>query len=190
MNNSTDDKIIIIIAGKKGSGKDLVAKIMEGLLTEQYFRVNITHFADLLKEMSRDLLSNYDNTITNENFNDKKDDYNKFLGDTNRSFLQNLGTVVRNYLGDDVWANAVNIKENHINIIADARYKNEIDCIKYKYPDHKVITIRLYRNVADTIKSTHHSEDIDFLCDISLPNNDTKDELYKNIKFILNHNIL
>lgn len=46
--------IILCIAGRAGSGKDTVAKILDEILTEQYRkRVLVAHYADLVKYVAK-----------------------------------------------------------------------------------------------------------------------------------------
>ena len=46
--------IILCIAGRAGSGKDTVAKILDEILTEQYHkRVLVAHYADLVKYVAK-----------------------------------------------------------------------------------------------------------------------------------------
>lgn len=64
----------------------------------------------------------------------------------------------------------LSLKENYV--ISDARYKSEIDCVKSTMKDHKIITVRVNRNI--TIDTNDSSErDLDqYNFDIIINNNE------------------
>lgn len=103
-----------------------------------------------------------------------------------RNLMQYFGTdIIRNNLGEDVWVNAcincVNINKKHgtPTIITDVRFPNEAKAIK----DNNGILIKVVRN--NEIDNNHESEKIDFDADITIINNGSLENLFNNVKEII-----
>lgn len=103
-----------------------------------------------------------------------------------RNLMQYFGTdIIRNNLGDDVWIYAclkrinVNILRGYRFIITDVRFPNEAKAIK----DNNGILIKVVRN--NEIDNNHESEKIDFDADITIINNGSLENLFNNIKEII-----
>jgi hypothetical protein len=94
--------------GKAGAGKDAVGKILV-----DHFSYTRLAFADLLKDMAKDI-----------GWNGEKDK-------VGRELLQNLGLAARNHLGADVWVTPILTKALDIVrkggrvVITDVRFPNE-----------------------------------------------------------------
>ena len=98
--------MIIGIAGKAQAGKDTTAQMLQILLSypditwDMYWNSDITfafdhfvvHYADLLKEVSQEML---DMPFDDFNSQEVKQQTIDWLGMTVREFLQKLGTAVR-----------------------------------------------------------------------------------------------
>ena len=185
MANTNYRQTIILIAGRSQSGKDTAANIISEYLNKKRITNKITHFADKLKIISHELLSEFDNSIVLNDFYEDKDKHNKFLGTNNRVFLQKFGTIARKHFGENIWAESVDINYYGINIIADYRYLNERLVLERKYPNYNIITIRVNREKSDKIVPTHHSEDLNFKCDINIDNNKSIERLKEQLLNII-----
>lgn len=186
---------IILIAGKKQSGKNTVADYIQA----KYDYVQMS-FAEELKEQVCEYIASLgiDYFENGEVFNDEEIKkqiipykHNKKKR-TYRELLQWWGTeFTREFFNDNIWAEVVaeNIKElwSGCNIvISDWRFENEFLTIKEAFKDtHDIITIKIQRNSCDTTDS-HISEKAldDFKFDYVLTNNGTKEELYDKIDLL------
>ena len=133
--------MIIGISGKAQAGKDTTAGMLQVLLTNPNITWDmyetdvcfaqdhaIVHYADLLKEVSQEML---DMPFSDFNSQEVKQQHIDWLGMTVREFLQKLGTAVRKEIDPDFWVKALfNTYHNGNVIIADVRFPNEADAIK------------------------------------------------------------
>ena len=125
--------MIYLILGKAGHGKDTVAEIIQAELGD---RTAITSYAGYLKW----LYSHYFGW-------DGKEKTNRV-----RTDLQVIGTnIIRETYSEDFWVDRV-IEQIQIFtgqfdnfIIADARFKNEVDKMRFAFGDENVYTIRVER---------------------------------------------
>lgn len=189
--------MIIGISGKAGSGKDTAAKMLQWIysnpektwedfennpLNSRYADINISHFADILKEATRGLLVVDDwATDTQEG----KKSHIDWLGMTVREFLQKFGTAMRsvddNFWIKAMWANIDGVWANVI--VADVRYPNEAQSIK----DRGGFLIRIDRNGAGA--GEHDSEtslDNYNEWDYHIGNNGDLESLFKAMKIFAN----
>lgn len=76
--------------------------------------------------------------------------------------------------------------------IADMRFKEEYDSLmkfKVNHPDFQVITIFINRpENANAIANNHISENICFICDYTIDNDGTLEDLFNKVKDIFNEN--
>lgn len=183
--------MIIGIAGKAQAGKDTTAKMLACLLSnpditwDMYWKSDIIlpqdhfirHYADLLKEVSQEML---DMPFDDFNNQEVKQTYIPWIGMTVREFLQRLGNAVRNAIHPDFWVNALfNTYSDNI-IIADVRYPNEVQAIK----DRGGKVIRIERPGAGA--GNHISEtalDNYTGWDIVIDNVGTLEDLFNVVKF-------
>lgn len=189
--------MIIGIAGKAQAGKDTTAMMLQTLITNPnitwdmynsdiYYAWGhfIVHYADLLKEVSQEMLN-----MPFDNFNSQevKQQYLDWLGMTVREFLQKLGTAVRKEIDPDFWVKALfNTYHDGNIIIADVRFPNEAEAIK----ERGGILIRIERPGAGA--GNHISEtalDNYTGWDIVIDNVGTMEDLFNVVKFHV-HNSL
>lgn len=109
----------IILSGKSGAGKDMVASFMKQELEARDKCVLVIHYGDAVKFVLRDYF----------NWNGEKDEYGRYL-------LQHIGTDLVRRVYPDFWvtivAGLVNSLESEfdIAIIPDARFENEINVVE------------------------------------------------------------
>lgn len=144
--------MIIGISGKAQSGKNTVSKILQlidncktwgyNMSDEEIIKYCCNHlnsevksafievsFAKILKEMASILTGVPVNYWEKPEF---KESYNVTFGKTNRKLLQDIGQGLRDYVGYNVWVNA--LFRSYSNeckwIISDVRFVNEATAIK------------------------------------------------------------
>lgn len=107
---------IILVSGKAQHGKDFTSSVIEELLLLDGQKVLITHYADYLKYLCKQIFG----------WDGKKDD-------KGRTILQKVGTDLARNNNPDIWVNVVNEmilaigSEFDVVIISDVRFSNEID---------------------------------------------------------------
>jgi hypothetical protein len=196
---------IILISGKKQSGKNLTASLIEEL-SENPNNIEVFAFADTLKNMASnffyDVLLNdtyvdqhsyekdsFKNKVIPFKFNEKKCTY--------RKFLQYFGTdFMRELFSDNLWVDNVIdfIKGNLLHtadnmfIITDARFPNEIERVQEKLGKKcDIISLRVERPSLPVNPSSHISETAldDYFFDYTIINDGTKKELKEKVKKFL-----
>ena len=108
----------IIISGKSGSGKDMMAQFMKEELAKHGKKALVIHFADAVKWFCRDFL----------NWDGKKDE-------VGRTLLQMVGTDIVRSKHPNFWTGIVvgliqafePTRDFDVAIIPDARFPNEVD---------------------------------------------------------------
>lgn len=158
---------IIALCGRKGSGKDEVAKIL-------YRHKNIK-FASPIKDMSRVMFKAQgldDREIDQYVDGEHKEDATRFLNGKSCRYLQQvIGTEMgRDLISDTIWCD---IAERAITsysgdvIVTDMRFPNEFAMLKRL----GAVTARVERDVEDNEYSAHESEkyiagfDVDVIID-------------------------
>lgn len=189
---------IILIAGKKQSGKDTVSKYLSEkynylqLSFAQELKRQATHYvSDIFRDSKNKLFSldfedeEFKKQVIPYKYNTKKRTY--------RELLQYFGTeFVREFFDDSIWAKIVVDKIKKFDywdkfVISDFRFKNEFNTLRDSLSnDYKIVTMRVDRFNADT-KDIHISENDlnDFDFDYILENNDTLESLYNTVEYIL-----
>lgn len=196
--------VVYLICGKKGSGKDTTANIINKLTGIPTFS-----FAHNLKRMAEATLR----LPTSAYFNEKNKELklihvlsNSMATDwtelTPREVLINLGTFLRDNYSKDIWVNwtinetiAKGIKSF---TISDCRYINEIKrtreilCNPLYSPENqtKVITIRVERDsnlksYASEIQDPSETQLDDYKFDYVVTNNSTLESLEEQVSKIL-----
>lgn len=139
--------IIIGLIGKKKSGKDTIAKMMQSILGHSTYIIT-TSFAAALKEEVCEGCG-----ISNEFLTEHKDNF--------RLILQGWGTNFRRQLcGEDYWVKKVEseilglIHTDYV-IITDVRFQNEADMIRKM--NGKLV--RVIREETDDYTDLHPSEE-------------------------------
>lgn len=171
---------IILISGKKRSGKDYFAKTLKGVIEKKGKTCEIYHFADTLKEIlavtlniNIDELEQFKNDNESIYFNNMKQiDF--------RTLLQRFGTdAMQSTFGKRVWSDITykNLKNSDYILIPDFRFIHE-----YK-ENH--ITIRMTRSC--DVYDNHLSETSldDFKFDYYV-NNDDYTVIEKSAETIFN----
>jgi hypothetical protein len=186
--------MIIGIGGKAQAGKDTTAMMLQTLIPfpnvtwDMYWNSDIVftydhfvvHYADLLKEVSQDMLN-----MPFDNFNSQEVKQSKieWLDMTVREFLQKFGTAVRKEIDPDFWVKALFNVYNDANIIvADVRFPNEAEAVK----ERGGILIRINRPGAGA--GNHISEtalDNYDGWDYVIENTGTLEDLYNKVKEIV-----
>ena len=175
---------MIVISGKAQSGKDTVANMLMETMENEGFRVEILHYADLLKYLCKELYG----------WDGKKDEFG-------RALLQHVGTDIVRAKNVDVWANFIRdivlifgekCKWDYV-IVPDCRFPNEIEVPKASGIDvfHLHIVRDGFENDLTNEQQVHESEmAIDgYYYDYLLRNNSDLDEL-KKIVYVLMVRIL
>lgn len=127
---------VICVSGKARHGKDTVAEMLQNILWSRGKRVLLTHNADLLKFMCKNLFG----------WNGEKDEHGRHI-------LQYVGTDVIRAQEPDFWVDFI-VKELELFhdqwdcvLIPDCRFPNEIE--KLKHAGHEVIHLRVCRPDCD-----------------------------------------
>ena len=126
----------IIISGKSGHGKDMLAHFMRERLEKDGLRVLTIHYGDAVKWVLRDFF----------NWNGQKDE-------KGRTLLQHIGTDVVRAKYPNFWttivAELVAAFENEFDVvlIPDARFPNEIEIVMDIVPN--TVCARIERKNAD-----------------------------------------
>ena len=168
---------LILVSGKKRSGKDYFTTLLTTQLERQGYTVDVRAFADPMKEVlattfgiTTHQLDNYKNAMNRYKvcLVDMTDGDHGF-STAMRQILQRFGTeAMKPLFGDDVWANRMadfvaNSKADYV-IVPDFRFH-----IEHLKPS---ITIRILCNLAESV-DTHISETEldDFKFDYEINNN-------------------
>lgn len=128
----------IILSGKSGAGKDMMAQFMKEELEKKGKRVLVIHYADALKWFLRDFM----------NWDGKKDE-------VGRTLLQQVGTDIVRACHPNFWTGIVvgliQAFEPYSNfdvaIVPDARFPNEIDIALQVL--EKCVAVRIERSNKD-----------------------------------------
>lgn len=125
--------MIIGLSGKKQSGKDTSAKLLQQLLVQRGYKVSIESFASTLKQMAGILLDMNYHDFESEKV--KSSPAAPFLPEevTVRSVLQLLGTEIGHQLGASIWVDKLMYRikamqeadPSLIVIITDVRFPTE-----------------------------------------------------------------
>ena len=174
---------LIGISGKKGRGKDTVARVVQKLKPEYQIR----KFSGKLKEIVA-ILTGIDVSLL-ESEVVKQQRVPEFGGRfTLRQLLQFIGTdLLRAQLHNDVWVESLlmGYSSNQKWLISDVRFPNEADAIK----DLGGMVIRVNRNGAiDPHPSETALDTYDF--DYVLDNNGTLKDLKANVHKWVNEELI
>lgn len=181
---------VLLLVGKQGSGKDSLADHL--IHKYKQFAIEKISFAAPLKLMCRDLIKSYGVDLPIEFFYDpvekeKERPPHLFKGKplTIRAVLQHFGTeTCRNFLGPDVWADAVMNKIVHGHsdgyIVSDCRFQNEVSRFQDRSDNFKTISLKITGRTSNPL-STHASEmEIDSMkTDYVYENTGTLEQLFE-----------
>ena len=151
------DYKIIGIAGNAGSGKDTLGENFESILKDQGIKSQRLSFAhELRKSVDKFLI---EQTGISAFTSDKKE---KSLI---RPFLVCWGTDIMRKINDDIWVEKLepSLYDNHVNIITDLRFPNELKWLKSK----KGLSVMIKRSGVDPandyekVNNEEMSKDVD-----------------------------
>ena len=131
-------KATLILSGKSGSGKDMLADFMKEELAKNNKRALVIHFADALKWILRDYFD----------WDGKKDE-------VGRTLLQRVGTDIVRHAHPGYWTGIVvgliealePYSDFDVAIIPDARFENEVNIALQRLKN--CVSIRIERKNAD-----------------------------------------
>jgi|APLak6261659701_1056019.scaffolds.fasta_scaffold00028_10 hypothetical protein len=165
--------MIVGLAGKKGSGKSSLAKML--IDKNKYYRYS---FADPIKKMVRSMLDDYD--IDFDSIEIDKDSFIEPCRNSYRHILQTLGTEWgRKLLCHDIWIKLMSkrLDYDHENIVIDdVRFQNEAEMIR----DRGGLIIYISREYSYSID--RHESEINFIPsknDAKIENNGNLENLYE-----------
>ena len=179
--------MVILIHGKKRSGKDTSAEIIQKLVPEAI----IKPFAGPLKEITA---KSFNLTLDTIDYlkNDEsikigfKSPNEKMCTDISmRNFLQNLGTeAIKPIFGEDVWAKLFadyysTLPPKSILIAPDFRVQEEYDYLQSVLDFKEVVTGKIVRQEVEDSGDTHVTEQglADFKFDYTIHNDGTLADL-------------
>lgn len=168
--------MIILVSGKKNSGKDFVAAMLKNAIYDS----EVISFAEPMKDIlcttlnvTRDDFDRFKNHKTQVCIVDDEVD-NYFYTTDVRRLIQNFGSeAMKKWFGVDVWAKMLSgrVKKGKVTIVSDWRFLVEYDEL---IKEHDVVTVRIdsYNTLADG--DSHDSEvELDkFNFDIRINNSD------------------
>jgi energy-coupling factor transporter ATP-binding protein EcfA2 len=166
----------IALTGKKGEGKNTVAKIITEILNTSNIQTKELSFASPIKDFTCKVFD-----ISHEELENTKN----YIPERRR-LMQHFGTFVKNNCNEDFWINklleSINSINNAVPIITDLRFLNEFN----KLPKG-TFTIRVKRDTIIDNESNHISEkEIDLIkSDEIIENNGNIQELYTEVLRII-----
>ena len=190
--------MIIALNATKGSGKDTVANYITSL-KHQFIKLE---YAKQIKNILK-LIFNFkdeelygtqeDKEIINKTYGISVRQSAIAFGDFMRDTLSEKFSEYKETTGNNYFVNYLlnQIEPNKNYVITDVRYNNEITEIRKKFPNEKVILIRLLRNTKTYNEETdnHKSENLNNIdnnqINYIVNNNGTIQELYQKINEIL-----
>jgi len=192
--------MIVAITAPKGNGKDLTADY----IVNKYGYQKIA-YADHLKEILR-LVFNFsdqelhgtqeDKERINEEYGISSRQAALAFGDFMRYTLPSNFDKYKEKMGVNYFVNYVmkTIEKTNKNyVISDIRFNNEITELRKKFPNKKILLIRLNRNTQgfNEITDKHHSENPNNInseeIDVIIENNGSIEELYSKIDIIISN---
>jgi GTPase SAR1 family protein len=179
-------KLIIGITGKKGSGKSTVANY----LTNTY-DFNEYAFANTLKSVCMEVFQLQTKQLYgSQRDKERIDDFWKVSA---RKIMQEVGTAFREIGNrvpelDGIWIKSlhreIELKNKSYVVISDVRYQDEVDSIlTYKENGWDAIIIKIDREINET--DSHESENQTLTYDYLINNNGLRKDLFNNVDDIL-----
>lgn len=152
MRNKNVNKIVILGAGKKGTGKTTTANAIIEMLKNEGIKVKAYSFGKQVKDIANDLLENKMNIIVSLADKEKI-----------RPIYQAIGMIGRNVKGKKYWLDIVYNQINNdfnkdlvdVAIIDDARFENELEYFDY---DFKTIKFKMDRTSIYDISDDDETE--------------------------------
>ena len=173
-------KTIILIAGKKRSGKNYTAEMLQNIFLRKNISCETFSFAEPLKDIVAKTF-----LITHSELEEYKNNPNRYKimlrdtgGDTSkeltdfRQVLNDLGTpIMKSYFGENIWVNLIEnkIKKSQSNVILIPDFRFPIEKLQMK--DIKVITIRVNKEGLEPSNLVSENSLNDFVFDYEIDNN-------------------
>ena len=173
-------KIFILIAGKKRSGKNYTAEMLQNIILKKNISCEIFSFAEPLKDIVAKTF-----LITHSELEEYKNNPNRYKimlrdndGDTSkeltdfRQVLNDLGTpIMKSYFGENIWVNLIEnkIKKSQSNVILIPDFRFPIEKLQMK--DIKVSTIRVNKEGLEHSDLVSENSLNDFVFDYEIDNN-------------------
>lgn len=169
---------LILIAGKKGSGKSTLSEYIKQKTNGWAYKFSL---ADKLKYITFDILKlcNIHIESLDDLYNGQKEHY--------RRYLQVIGTeIIQNAFGKTIWCELVSKQIDEITryhttpiiVIDDIRFQHEIDYFKNMYKNTTVVQI-INENIFHN--DTHSSENQTLTnIDYVIKNNEEIEQFYHN----------
>ena len=173
-------KTIILIAGKKRSGKNYTAEMLQNIFLRKNISCETFSFAEPLKDIVAKTF-----LITHSELEEYKNNPNRYKimlrdtgGDTSkeltdfRQVLNDLGTpIMKSYFGENIWVNLIEnkIKKSQSNVILIPDFRFPIEKLQMK--DTKVITIRVNKEGLEHSNLISENSLNDFVFDYEIDNN-------------------
>lgn len=173
-------KTIILIAGKKRSGKNYTAEMLQNIMLRKNISCETLSFAEPLKDIvaktfliTQSELEDYKNNPERYKVlvRDTVEDTSKELTDF-RQVLNDLGTpIMKHYFGDNVWVNLTEnkIKKSQSKVIIISDFRFPVEHLKLK--DTKVVTIKVNREGLEHSDLISENSLNDFKFDYYIDNN-------------------
>ena len=196
---------IILISGKKQSGKNLTASFIEEL-SENPNNIEVFAFADTLKNMASNFFyhvmgneyyvehkeyekDSFKNKVIPFKFNEKKCTYRKFLQYFGTDFMRELfsDNLLVDIVIEFIKGNLLHTANNMF-VITDARFPNEIERVEEKLGKKcDIVSLRVERPSLPVNPNAHISETAldDYFFDYTIINDGTKKELKEKVKEFL-----
>lgn len=159
---------IWLICGYAGSGKDTAA----GILAKNLSRANISSFASAVKDFVAKA-HNLDRQLfdTQEGKRQRVDSMR-----TIRDLLIEYAESEKLNYGDlAIWARRLNPPANTAHwILSDWRFKAELDCLRERFPNARIHTIRVVRREVVPLETETEHELDGLHCDVILDNSSSR----------------
>lgn len=173
-------KTIILIAGKKRSGKNYTAEMLQNMFLKKGISCETFSFAEPLKDIvaktfliTPSELEDYKNSPDRYKVSvkDRVEDTLKELTDF-RQILNDLGTpIMKSYFGENIWVNLTEnkIKKSQSNVILIPDFRFPVEYLQMK--DTKVHTIKVNREGLEYSDLISENSLNDFVFDYVIDNN-------------------
>jgi putative deoxynucleotide monophosphate kinase len=178
-----DYPVIIALSGKKGSGKDTVANMLEYCFNKYHHqRLHKVAFADPVREIASIVASTAQVHFIDRYW--KEQPVSSSDERSPREYLRLVGQSLKSTLGPDVWIRVMDSRVFTFNakncVITDVRFRNELDYVKGK----GAFLIKIERDGCegdDDVSETEMDSFKDEEFDLIIKNNGTREELSETI---------
>lgn len=181
---------VIALSGKKGSGKDTVADMLQFYFKLYHGEETTKHaFADPVRKIAGIVASVDDVYFEDRDLKEQPiffDDSNR----TPRDYLRLVGQALKSAIGQDIWIRLLGESAfaymTSSCIVTDVRFRNELEFVK----ENGAFLIKIERddNIGDNdVSETEMDEFKDEEFDLIIKNNGDKEELSKTISNFVKH---